>query len=81
MYEVYYYTAKEYAPACYNIRNTTDNTTTGCCLTINKALSAYYVMQDDLLSIDEFEQTYNCKLLFITPTLTDLIDNYPEYFI
>ena len=32
-------------------------------------------------SAQQFEQKYSCELLFTVPSLADLLDSYPEYFI
>ena len=81
MYEIYYYAPTDFRRAYYNIRDTNNNSTTGSYSSINKALSASYHVNDEVLSVHDFEHGYKCKLLFTTPTLTNLIDNYPEYFI
>ena len=81
MYEIYYYPSTPYHRIYYNIRDTSSNSTTGAYDSINSALSAAFTLNGEVFSVQDFEQTYNCKLLFTTPTLTNLIDNYPEYFI
>ena len=80
-YEIYYYPSTTTRGPYYNIRDTRDNSTTGSHKSINKALSATFHINDKIFSVSEFEHTYNCKLLFTTSTLTNLIDRYPEYFI
>ena len=75
MYEIYYYPVTDYRGIYYNIRDGNNNSTTGAQSSLNSALSAAFNMNDEVFSIQAFEQTYNCKLLFTTPTLTDLIDN------
>ena len=81
MYEVYYYPQNRFSPACYNIRNCIDNSTTGCCSSLSKALAESFFINETSHSVEQFEQEYHCTLLFTTDSLADLRDTHPEHFI
>lgn len=82
MYEIYYYQPNEFNYAYYNIRNCIDNSTTGCCPSLSEALTTVWVINNETpLSVEQFEHTYHCTLLFTTDSLSNLRDTHPEYFI
>ena len=81
MYEVYYYPPNKSYYTCYNIRNCIDNSTTGCCPSLPETLTADWTINNELLSVEQFEQVYHCILLFTTDSLSDLRDTHPEYFV
>ena len=82
MYEVYYYIPTDYrSHAYYNIRNTVNNKTTGCRMSLSDTLTSRWEDNFDILSTKLFEHRYGCQLLFSVDSLDDILEHYPEYFI
>lgn len=82
MYEVYYYSPTDYrSHAYYNIRNTVNNKTTGCRMSLSDTLTSRWEDNFDILSTKLFEHRYSCQLLFSVDSLDDILEHYPEYFI
>ena len=81
MYEVYYYPPEDGASVAFNIRDTSDNTTTGCKPSLADACFSVWRSNKDKLSIRAFEQRYHCRLLFLVDSLDALPKHYPEYLI
>lgn len=81
MYEIYRYRPNEDSRCSYNIRNTDNNHSTGCCSTLSDALICPFFDNVQVLSVAEFEDNYGCKLVDTTHDLEDFKQRYPELFI